>query len=142
MAGPPKVPGKDLADACGIKPPSVSDWLSGKTKSMDGHNLLAASEFLRVRPKWLAEGVGPMRIDDTEQNFCYDPALSNASLIASESLPVSYLPERKTDPLTAELMYLFSQLDDVSKREYLAHLRGFVAGRHPHPNGGAPAVAG
>ena len=187
MEGPPKVTGKALAAACGVKPPSVSDWLSGKSKTMVGQNLIAAAEFLRVRPKWLAEGVGPMRLEEhrpggfyqTEGQalgvgltFADDESVilklteGNASLrqewlleavefhdrrgtltrpqaiAAGESQPVSYLPDRKPDALTAELLHLFSQLDDVSKREYLAHLRGFVAGRRPHTVGGAPAVAG
>lgn len=187
MDGPPKVTGKALATACGVKPPSVSDWLSGKSKTMVGQNLIAAAEFLRVRPKWLAEGVGPMRLDDHQPGgfyqtegavygvgitFAEDESLilklteGNVSLrqewlnearqfhmrrgtltrtppaTASESPPVSYLPERKPDSLTAELLYLFSQLDEISKREYLAHLRGFVAGRRPHTVGNAPAVAG
>lgn len=54
MQGPPKVTGQALAKACGIKPPSVSDWLSGNTKRMDGVNLIHAAECLRVNPKWLA----------------------------------------------------------------------------------------
>lgn len=56
-------PGKTqagLARACGIKPPSVSDWLHGKTKSVEGSNLIKASEYLGVRSKWLATGLGPM----------------------------------------------------------------------------------
>jgi transcriptional regulator with XRE-family HTH domain len=29
-----------LAGACGIRPPSVSDWVSGETKTIKGTNLL------------------------------------------------------------------------------------------------------
>ncbi|MCX2694291.1 LexA family transcriptional regulator [Pseudomonas sp. DCB_CB] len=61
MAGPPKISQAALARACGIKPPSVNDWLSGKTKTIEGQNLLLAAEFLGVLPKWLATGRGPMR---------------------------------------------------------------------------------
>lgn len=61
MAGPPKVSQAALARACGISAPSVNDWLSGKTKSIEGRNLLLAADFLRVLPKWLATGKGPMR---------------------------------------------------------------------------------
>lgn len=50
-----------LAKACGIKPPSVSDWFSGKTKTLEGSNLLRAAAYLDVPPLWLAEGKGPMR---------------------------------------------------------------------------------
>lgn len=47
-----------LAAACNIKPPSVSDWVTGKTLTIDGQNLLAAAAFFRVEPKWLQSGKG------------------------------------------------------------------------------------
>lgn len=61
MAGPPKISQAALARACGITAPSVNDWLSGKTKTIEGQNLLLAAEFLGVSPKWLATGRGPAR---------------------------------------------------------------------------------
>lgn len=64
LKGPPVVTQKALADACGIQPPSVSEWLSGRTKNMEGANLLAAAKFLRVSPDWLATGKGEMRPSD------------------------------------------------------------------------------
>lgn len=64
LKGPPEVTQKALADACGIQPPSVSEWLSGRTKNMEGSNLLAAAKFLRVNPDWLATGKGEMRPSD------------------------------------------------------------------------------
>lgn len=51
----------DLARACGIASPSVSDWRSGKTKNLEGANLLRAAEFFGAMPRWLAEGKGPKR---------------------------------------------------------------------------------
>ena len=59
MIGPPQVSGVALAQACGVKPPSVSGWRTGDSKTLEGHNLLAAAKYLRVRPEWLADGVGP-----------------------------------------------------------------------------------
>lgn len=50
-----------LARLCGVKPPSVSDWFSGKTKKLEGMNLFNASRALSVRPEWLADGKGPMQ---------------------------------------------------------------------------------
>ena len=64
LKGPPKVTQKALADACGVQPPSVSEWLSGRTKNMEGANLLAAAKFLRINPDWLATGKGEMRSSD------------------------------------------------------------------------------
>lgn len=54
----------DLAKAIGVRAPSVNDWISGKTKTIKGENLLRAASFLRVRPEWLSMGRGPMRQDD------------------------------------------------------------------------------
>lgn len=130
MAGPPKVTGKSLAVACGVSPASVSDWLSGKSKTMDGHNLLAAADFLKVRAKWLVDGVGPMRGSSDHIDV----------LIVAEPT-VAYLPAARHDKMTLEMLELFSQLDAASKRDYLNQLRGFVAGRRPHDIGNAPAVA-
>jgi hypothetical protein len=61
MSGPPKVTQAALAKACGVRQPSVSDWLSGRTRSLDSNHLIAASRFLRVSPEWLATGRGEMR---------------------------------------------------------------------------------
>jgi len=61
MVGPPKVTQAALARACGVRAPSVNDWISGKTKTIEGQNLLIAADFLKVLPMWLATGKGPMR---------------------------------------------------------------------------------
>src|SRR5881392_4028666 len=61
MAGPPEVKPSELARACGIRQPSINDWLNGRTKKLEGANLLAAAECLKVNPWWLAAGTGPMR---------------------------------------------------------------------------------
>ncbi|MCH7308376.1 XRE family transcriptional regulator [Acinetobacter sp. NIPH 1852] len=55
---PKRIKGVDLARAVGVKPPSVSDWLTGKSKTMEGENLLKASKFLGVSANWLASGIG------------------------------------------------------------------------------------
>lgn len=68
LTGPPKISQAALARACGIKPPSVNDWVSGKTKSIEGENLLRAAAFLKVSPLWLATGRGAMNASaDAEQ---------------------------------------------------------------------------
>lgn len=67
---PKKIKGVDLARAVGVKPPSVSDWLSGKSKTMEGENLLKASKFLGVNANWLASGNGSPKED--QQNIKSD----------------------------------------------------------------------
>ena len=61
MKGPPEVTGAELARACGVKPASVSNWLSGDSKTMEASNLLAAARRCNVGPDWLATGVGPQK---------------------------------------------------------------------------------
>lgn len=67
-----KVKGVELAQAVGVKPPSVSDWLSGKSKTMEGENLLKAASFLNVDAVWLATGKGKAqnsKVDDSSLKF-------------------------------------------------------------------------
>jgi len=54
----------ELARATGNKPPSVSDWLSGKTRMMGGQNALKTCDFLRISQEWLFTGRGPSGLDD------------------------------------------------------------------------------
>lgn len=51
----------ELAAACGVKPPSVSDWLNGKTKTLKSGSAYRASQFLGVNQLWLTDGKGPKR---------------------------------------------------------------------------------
>ena len=53
-----KVKAVDLARACKVKPPSVSDWLNGRTKNLEGSHLYLAAKFLKCEPLWLATGKG------------------------------------------------------------------------------------
>lgn len=60
----------DLANACGIKPPSVNNWLSGETKMIGGENLVAVARALSTSPEWIMTGKGdahrqsqPARLD-------------------------------------------------------------------------------
>jgi len=66
----------DLARAAQVKPPSVSDWLSGATKSLKGDNLLRVARVLGVEPSWLAHGVGssraPSHLTAREPEAAYD----------------------------------------------------------------------
>lgn len=68
-----KIPA-DLARYCGVKPPSVSDWLSGKTKMIGGKNAAKVCEFLRINHDWLFDGKPPSGLED-ESNAEQAPAL-------------------------------------------------------------------
>lgn len=71
-----KIKGVELARAVGVKPPSVSDWLSGKSRSMEGENLLRASRYLRVDATWLATGSGSPNDQVTKHSDIF-PELNN-----------------------------------------------------------------
>lgn len=77
---PKKIKGVELARAVGVKPPSVSDWLSGKSKTMEGENLLRASSFLCVNPSWLATGSGKPDMVASEPPAPADSSFSNVRI--------------------------------------------------------------
>lgn len=57
----------ELARACGVSPPSVHGWLSGKAKYLRGENLLRASKALGVSQDWLATGKGQMEASSDQR---------------------------------------------------------------------------
>lgn len=118
MAGPPEVTPADLARACGVKQPSVSDWLSGRTKKLEAANCLAAAEFLDVRYWWLASGKGPMR--DAE----------SASIRQENKVRGSEYSENSSERLQSSLMAAAAHLAEqilASARDGLVTERGLNA---------------
>jgi transcriptional regulator with XRE-family HTH domain len=63
-----------LAEHCKVKPPSVSAWISGDTKSLHGDALLRAAEFFGVTPQWLASGKGTKWARDATPSVRQEPA--------------------------------------------------------------------
>lgn len=59
MAGKRRGTKAALARFCKVKEPSVADWFNGKTKTLEGENLLNAAKFFNVSPEWLATGKHP-----------------------------------------------------------------------------------
>lgn len=87
-ASPKKVKGVDLARAVGVKPPSVSDWLSGKSKKMEGENLLRAAKHLGVNPHWLASGTGDMQLGQSQSKAFLPPTGTELIDMPPASMPV------------------------------------------------------
>lgn len=123
MKGPPRVTGVALAKACKVAPPSVSDWLSGRTKTMEAGNLLAAAKLLRVDPDWLATGKGHMRPGFEVR----EPAVGYLSASAAEH---------------AELQRLIRQLDHDQLRETISFVKWQLANKAPPRHGQALSMAG
>ncbi len=103
----------ELARACKVKPPSVSDWISGNTKTIKGENLLRAAHALQCSPHWLATGLGTKSAENTP------------SVHEVREEVVAYITDKLIDEATA----LLRQLDRTSRAEALHWLRGFAAGR-------------
>lgn len=51
----------DIARLCSISPASVSDWFTGKSKSIKSIYLPKVAKLLGVSSTWLATGNGPMK---------------------------------------------------------------------------------
>ncbi|WP_026470330.1 XRE family transcriptional regulator [Alkanindiges illinoisensis] len=104
-ATPKKMKGVELARCVGVKPPSVSDWLSGKSKTMEGENLLKAATCLGVNALWLASGTGEMRPSQTQHQFQSGQSQSQSLGMPQQQdirdLPVRHdgLPPSKQTPV-------------------------------------------
>lgn len=55
----------DLVRATHRTRAAVSDWFTGATQSLKGDTLLLAARALKVRPEWLATGVGTPTVSAT-----------------------------------------------------------------------------
>ena len=119
-----------LARAVRVKPPSISGWLSGATKTIKGENLLRAAQALQCTPHWLATGLGPKSSEE-----------AGSPVLAVREETVSYF----TDKLIEEGAEILRALDRQSRSEALQWLRGYAAGRKIEPwasDGRDPRVAG
>lgn len=86
----------ELADACKSPRATISDWSSGKTKSLSGEKLVLAAKFFNVNPEWLSSGNGKKNVSSIEatvpdlepetnvQNKDYE----NLELVTFSSIPV------------------------------------------------------
>lgn len=92
----------EMANIADVKPPSVSDWINGKTKSLKAGPALRISKHFDVNQLWLTEGVGlsglkPTRVD------------ANPALLPSNIAVIKPATER--DKAIERLLDLATQLD-------------------------------
>lgn len=87
----------ELARACGVKPPSVHGWLSGKSKFLRGENLLQAARVLKVNQDWLATGTGPMKPGDPEPegSAAVPPGFIRVEVANSDDPRLVHIPKVK-----------------------------------------------
>jgi transcriptional regulator with XRE-family HTH domain len=127
MKGPPVVRVGELARACGVKSPSVSGWLSGATKKLEGANLLNAARKLNVNPEWLATGRGPMRLNasggEVGRKSHHDDSLTD---LGNPSQPLTLDPDTLYEALTL-LLHDEHQAGPYSPRAQAARLADLYA---------------
>lgn len=90
-----------------VKPPSVAQWLNGRTKEISGETLLLAATALQCSPKWLATGVGPRNAEEGHR---------------AEEPRAAYVFDRISDQ-EAEALRLFKSLSATNQAEAMAVLR-------------------
>lgn len=119
MAGPPRISQAALAKACSVSAPSVSDWCRGVTKSLDGVNLVRAAAFLKVRPRWLSEGLGPRELENPYRRAELIANEPGASVITTLRGQARRILEQLPDHLLEEAMNHMEWLIERDKKTSL-----------------------
>lgn len=106
-----------LAKACGVRSPSVSDWFSGETKALKANSAAKAAAFLQVRLEWLLYGVGPMRAMG-EADHAYTVALPEPASSLEQALPrvlqaLVQLSAAQWQMVRTRLDHLMAEPDDL-----------------------------
>ncbi len=76
----------ELAKIAGVKPPSISDWLNGKTKSVQIEPATKLGKHFGLNPMWISKGSGLMRYQAPLPN-------SNSQQQQSQSYVVARHPD-------------------------------------------------
>lgn len=75
----PHLKKREIARACKIASPSVSDWVNGKTKTLKANTALLASQLFGCDQNWLSDGIGEPNWRSADTTF--------------EGAPVAALPD-------------------------------------------------
>ena len=106
-----------LARATGAKPPSVSDWVSGLTKSMNSEYLSRAASYFNVNSNWLSLGAGPKRNESTSTAPMPKAADAGEPVAQAETTNIAGLTGSAT-----ELALLFDMIPSADRvRRALAY---------------------
>jgi transcriptional regulator with XRE-family HTH domain len=101
-----------IARACGVRTPSVNDWISGKTKSLKPEPARRAAKLFGCDQNWLATGIGIPNWTDPE------------------SLATSPVAEQATRTLRLSietLGALLAEMDDLSRAQFEPLLRALAS---------------
>ena len=119
-----------LARACGVKAPSVHNWLSGKSKFLRGPNLLSAAKVLGVSQTWLATGQGPLSPWRLEEGTLSPERLSVDDCLNKLETLVRALDERSRQDV-GYLLDLFVRRPSPMVRQILLETIQGVADQNP-----------
>jgi transcriptional regulator with XRE-family HTH domain len=117
-----------LAQAVGISGPSINQWFSGKTKSIEYGNAVKAGAFLGVNPDWLATGEGQMLDDDKDRKERYIAKQETVDKIAQNFwyVPLTKVEEKNLGSLMVNLIKMLGsitdELSDKDQQEFTALL--------------------
>lgn len=125
-----------LAKLCGLRPPSINDWESGKTQMIDGRNLVLAARALqttaewimtggevveageavesqswRLNPEMIAESIEALRRVWARRGLIFDPVAQPEMVVYAYEL----LAEMGDEPTTAQLIDFGAKLAERDK---------------------------
>ena len=132
LDGPPRKTQKALADACGIEAPSVNDWVSGKTKSINAEHLFPAAEFLGVEPYWLATGKGKKYKSDNSNQIPENAAQAEPEHEIRIMLK-EVIDELKDEELTLDRVELLKEAAKTKKENIPQSTDVLFVINHPRP---------
>ena len=105
----------ELARACKVSPPSVSDWESGKTRMIDGENLVKAAAALGVTPEEIMGRLTPSlnRVRESSSPYIVQSPVANLYTAAVRAFESGVIT---SDYIAAMTMMLNALIESSPKR--------------------------
>ncbi|HDR9358153.1 TPA: hypothetical protein QDB44_004049 [Burkholderia vietnamiensis] len=122
-----KILKKDLASAADVSSSAVTLWYKGSTEELKAASLFGLSRYLKVRPEWLWNKVGPMRDGDArEEDAAASTALRSRTAQAAVDAIRSADAAGVSDDVFAAIEVLVNSIlknPDEAKDGHRAHLQ-------------------
>ncbi|UJS26255.1 helix-turn-helix domain-containing protein [Thiothrix winogradskyi] len=94
----------EISRRVGVSAPTVSDWESGKIKSIEGENLMRLSRVLGVSPEWLLTGRDGGNLAPLEHPSPPDQASNDESPSSPQEIALLELFRGLTDKQKTEIV--------------------------------------
>lgn len=115
-----------LARYAEVRPPSVNDWVSGKTKTMSSDVLFRVADYFGVDARWLATGEGQDRTDlpDIEYVYQHYDSQQGEDMDIRKTLDslralLQAVPQERQDTVAAALALLVRKPGDLASLDVL-----------------------